>query len=113
MTRYLQVNFFNFLTRIFYTFLIGDLIGVPLYITFWVVIVVNVIQGYFLHKKISFKSQNKVFFKYLIIAILIGITEFIFVDYLYKIFNYQYLATLITALCVFLLRFNFLKKIFK
>jgi hypothetical protein len=44
---------------------------------------------------------------------LIGITEFIFVDYLYKIFNYQYLATLITALCVFLLRFNFLKKIFK
>ena len=47
------------------------------------------------------------------ITFLISVLEFIFVDQLYKILNYQYLATLITALCVFLIRFTFLKKIFK
>ena len=113
MTRYLQINSFNFLTRILYTFIIGDLLGIPIYITFWLVNVINVVQGYFLHKKISFNSKNNVFFKYLTITLLIGILEFIFVDQLYKILHYQYLATLITALCVFLIRFTFLKKIFK
>jgi len=113
MTKYLQINSFNFLTRILYTFLLGDLLGIPLYITFWVVNIINVVQGYFLHKKISFNSKNNVFIKYLMITFLISILEFIFVDQLYKILNYQYLATLITALCVFLIRFTFLKKIFK
>jgi len=113
MTKYLQINSFNFLTRILYTFLLGDLLGIPLYITFWVVNIINVVQGYFLHKKISFNSKNNVFIKYLMITFLIGFLEFILVDQLYKIFNYQYLATLITALCVFLIRFTFLKKIFK
>ena len=52
MTKYLQINSFNFLTRILYTFLLGDLLGIPLNITFWVVNIINVVQGYFLHKKI-------------------------------------------------------------
>lgn len=113
MTRYLQVNSFNFLTRIFYTFLLGDLIGLDIFFTFYAVLIVNIVQGYLLHKKITFNSKNKVFIKYTLITGLLGIVESLFIESLYQNLNYQFLATLITSLIVFIFRFLFLRNIFK
>lgn len=112
MIKYTKVNLVNFFTRILYTFIVGDLIGISLLNTFIIVLGVNTIQGYFLHKNYSFSSNKEPILRYIIVTFSIAMFEWYIHKALFPKIDFQFIAIGITSVFIFIFRYFILKRVF-
>jgi len=110
--KYIKVNLINFLTRILYTFIIGDLLSITLNLTFILVLGINTTQGYLLHKFYSFKSKKKPIFKYITITLSLALFEWYIHKTIFQQVNFQFVSIGFASMFIFVFRYLILKKIF-
>ena len=109
----LNINIINFILRITFTFILGDLLKIEIKIYYPLLLAFLIYIGYLLHAKYTFRSSSKsILFRYVVHIILFNIIDYLFFFYINQNFEiFQAFATFIVTFTLWIFRFLSLKYI--
>ena len=107
----LNVNLINFVLRILFTFILGDVLKLDIEIYYPLLLALLIYIGYLLHAKYTFKSSSKIILlKYVIHIVFFNILDYFFFVYINQSFEIlQAFATFIVTCTLWIFRFLNLK----